>query len=350
MFMGGVCLLNILIIRDKLSKYDISGLLDWKNCGINEITECENLDKPPFLNYFDLDFIITDTDTLLRNHSYVLNQVIKNNIEHLLVVIGPEKHISKDSRIITNGLKMYEPSINNAPARILNLISNIYEIKKETTNLVTMIYDGSLAKKVSQSLEKGDSRSLQRILDYGNKYTSLNLFLYKEYYAVVMKESFEFAERKGVKHIEKKDLISELMKLLRFDDVKDFATKRITGIIHLAEVNKKNQSRMVAEYIKDYIDENYMKQDTNAGNIAERFGVSATYVGILFKEQEKTTITKYITQLRMARAAELLEDTDMQIQAIAKEVGYSDQNYFARIFKKQTGLSPGEYRSKGSNY
>ena len=57
------------------------------------------------------------------------------------------------------------------------------------------------------------------------------------------------------------------------------------------------------------------------------------------------TPMQYITFLRITRAKELLRSTDYSIQEISSMVGYENPLYFSRIFKKQTGYSPSEYRS-----
>ena len=52
----------------------------------------------------------------------------------------------------------------------------------------------------------------------------------------------------------------------------------------------------------------------------------------------------YILEMRVKRAAELLENTDLPMQKVGEEVGFSDQNYFSRIFKKYKGRTPSSYR------
>lgn len=338
-----------MIAKNDSSPDVISEILDWNKCGVEKLRAIDDFAKIPFKNIYDIDFVIASTETLLCNDAKNLNHIIKKGLGQKLILIGHEKNISKLTYILRGGIACYEPDIEKASERILDLFDRRIKEKERVLLVGAMLNDGSVIKKVKQALEKGDSRLMHKVIALSGKFLPLQLSLIKEYFSLIMKTVFEFAEEKGVRHIEKKELVSELMEMTDYESVKEYAAKKITGIIHLVEVNKKNQNKMVAEYIKDYVDENYMKQDTNAGNIAERFGVSASYIGTLFREQEKTTITKYITQRRISKAAELLSGTKLQIQAISKKVGYSDQNYFARIFKKQTGLSPGEYRNKCSH-
>ena len=56
------------------------------------------------------------------------------------------------------------------------------------------------------------------------------------------------------------------------------------------------------------------------------------------------TFTEYLTGVRMQRARELLADTSMRTADVAYAVGYNDPHYFSYLFKKNTGLSPREYR------
>ena len=56
------------------------------------------------------------------------------------------------------------------------------------------------------------------------------------------------------------------------------------------------------------------------------------------------SVTQYLTGLRIGKARELLEATDIRSSQIAQEVGYNDAHYFSYLFKKNTGLTPSEYR------
>ena len=55
---------------------------------------------------------------------------------------------------------------------------------------------------------------------------------------------------------------------------------------------------------------------------------------------------EYVTGLRVARAKELLQQETLSMKEICVSVGYGDPNYFSRIFKKHTGVTPTEYREK----
>jgi len=84
----------------------------------------------------------------------------------------------------------------------------------------------------------------------------------------------------------------------------------------------------------------------SVNTIAEELHISADHLSKLFKNETGTTITNYIMSERAKKAAELLLSTKLTIQAISAYEGYTDNNYFVKVFKSQYGKTPSEYRKK----
>ena len=117
-------------------------------------------------------------------------------------------------------------------------------------------------------------------------------------------------------------------------------------LFYLAQLKKiENFSRPVLEAI-DYIEKCYFRQDLFTQNIAEIVYLAPTYLCALFKKEVGKTISEYITQVRIEKSKELLTNYHLKLYEIAKAVGYSDSNYFAKNFKKLTGITPSEYRER----
>ena len=72
--------------------------------------------------------------------------------------------------------------------------------------------------------------------------------------------------------------------------------------------------------------------------------LSPYYFSKLFKEETGENFIEYLTKLRIQKAKELLVDKEKSMKEICGQVGYSDPNYFSRIFKKSVGVTPTEYR------
>jgi YesN/AraC family two-component response regulator len=78
--------------------------------------------------------------------------------------------------------------------------------------------------------------------------------------------------------------------------------------------------------------------------LSEMYFISPSYLSWLFKQETGTTLTDYINVQRMQRAAVSLVATNNSISTIAAEVGMMDVNYFSKIFKKNHGVTPTQYR------
>ena len=72
----------------------------------------------------------------------------------------------------------------------------------------------------------------------------------------------------------------------------------------------------------------------------------STYLYRLFKEETGTSVIGYINQCRIRRACTMLSSTTAQVKDVALSVGFSDQLYFSKVFKKINGITPTEYRKK----
>lgn len=107
-----------------------------------------------------------------------------------------------------------------------------------------------------------------------------------------------------------------------------------------SEEESKNPFRQICEYIQA----NYM-EDLTLEEISKRFYLSPTYLSALFKKQAGLGISQYIEQLRIDRAKALLQEDTLPISDIALFIGYNDPNYFGKVFRKYTGISPSKYRT-----
>ena len=100
-------------------------------------------------------------------------------------------------------------------------------------------------------------------------------------------------------------------------------------------------SRARAYLSEHYADPNLMLQD-----VAGEVHLSQSHFSTVFAQETGLTFTQYLTALRIGKAKELLEATEMRSSQIALEVGYNDSHYFSYLFKKTTGMTPSDYRRR----
>jgi two-component system response regulator YesN len=87
-----------------------------------------------------------------------------------------------------------------------------------------------------------------------------------------------------------------------------------------------------------------LSSDISLEDIARRVEISPFYFSKLFKEETGENFIDYLTMARVRRAKELLLDRALSVRDVGVESGYSDPNYFSKLFKKVVGLTPTEYR------
>ncbi len=109
---------------------------------------------------------------------------------------------------------------------------------------------------------------------------------------------------------------------------------------HLAYATEKPLLYAVMDYISAHLD-----KDLSVGTLCRKFGVSRAALYKLSKSYMPDGIAEFIKNARLTRAAELLKKSDEPVWRIAESVGFSDKDYFLRLFKKKYGIPAGKYRS-----
>lgn len=92
------------------------------------------------------------------------------------------------------------------------------------------------------------------------------------------------------------------------------------------------------------MNENYQDSNLCLAYVASKFNLSERYISNVIKDTTGKSYIDYIESTRINTAVDLLNDTDMTISEIAKEVGYEYDNTFYKAFKRCLGCSPGQYR------
>lgn len=96
---------------------------------------------------------------------------------------------------------------------------------------------------------------------------------------------------------------------------------------------------------KRYIADNYMRPDLSLGDVAGYVGLNEKYFTTKFSALAGETFQSYVTELRIAKAKELIRTTTFKMYEVAQMVGYANAEHFNRIFRKEVGMSPHHYRN-----
>ncbi|EOS23419.1 hypothetical protein C806_02924 [Lachnospiraceae bacterium 3-1] len=110
------------------------------------------------------------------------------------------------------------------------------------------------------------------------------------------------------------------------------------------ENEKVDESRIV-QNIKNLVEKEYMK-DISLNYVADKVNLAPAYVSYIFKKETNQTLVKFITDVKMQKAKQLLEEGNLKIVQIGRACGYGNQSYFNRLFKNYYGVTPKQYREK----
>ncbi len=133
--------------------------------------------------------------------------------------------------------------------------------------------------------------------------------------------------------------------LERFSAIKDFSSWLQTLISTLYSSNGGKSDLDLSSRVKQYLDENYTSS-VSLDTIAVNVFAHPNYISSKFKEEMGVTVTEYLCTLRLDRAKELLTTTSMTCKKISLIVGFQDQFYFCKCFKKQFGVTPTSIQKK----
>ncbi len=144
------------------------------------------------------------------------------------------------------------------------------------------------------------------------------------------------------------DQASVVQRIRALEQTRAFFEKMIREIIETTALSRQSRQDRRLEEIHEYIENNYAREELSLELASREMNISGTSINQILRAREDTTFTQQLVKTRIARACELLKNTDMKVQEIALAVGYSGANYFVRSFKAAMGVTPGKY--KEGNY
>ncbi|OPH50030.1 DNA-binding response regulator [Paenibacillus ferrarius] len=138
-------------------------------------------------------------------------------------------------------------------------------------------------------------------------------------------------------------ILDGLSRYRTLERMETWMLQMIKGIIAFKlEHNIMKKKDVIAE-IKEYVSKHYADAISLA-ELSARFFINPYYLSQLFKQKTGDTYLTFLAQTRINKSKELLEKTDLKVYEICQMVGYSDPQYFAKLFEKLTGCKPSEYR------
>ena len=219
------------------------------------------------------------------------------------------------------------------------------DIRKKSTEDITM--DASwLRKKI---LEKDQDGALQYVEELFMNCMEANTSL-DGLYQIALKTILLLQDIKSEYHLnEAQSLkgISELMdRIYQAEDIFGIRTilmLEITAVITLLHTEDSQYTPVIREILSN-IQKNY-KEDFSLKVLSYKYHMNTSYLGQIFQKEVGCSFNQYLSNIKNEKAKELILNTNMKINDIAREVGYPDTSYFYRKFKQCYGVSPASLRN-----
>lgn len=211
--------------------------------------------------------------------------------------------------------------------------------KVESTEDV-IVEDSEILNNISEDIKFKDITHLwQDFHRLEQKYTTDKPYseMYAKFvFSSILKEVYEAMSSSEEKRLSKK--VDQLYHCKTIQDVRSITSTAIQELEnYLQEQNEGFRSEITE--VKSYIYHNYEKE-LNVEILAEKVYLSAGYLSAIFKEATGMNLNRFIREVRMNKAKELLENSTKKITQIAREVGFSNTSYFCRSFREFFGSTP----------
>jgi two-component system response regulator YesN len=181
--------------------------------------------------------------------------------------------------------------------------------------------------------------------------TALKSYLIKNYLTVdVVIATVKFINELGgnIDHAvaEFNSIESILANMRTIQQFKEQVRKILISAIEFRDSLTKNQYMNVIQHAKNFIDQHYMDASLSLNEVAVHVNLSPSHFSAVFSQETSQTFKEYLTEIRIRKAKEYLRMTPLRSIEISYRVGYNDPHYFSFVFRKNTGLSPSEFRSQ----
>ncbi len=145
-----------------------------------------------------------------------------------------------------------------------------------------------------------------------------------------------------INHIE-----TALATIQTVEHIRDQAQKILTSALAFRDSRTTSHYGGMIQRAKEYIGVHYVNPDMSLNEVAAQVNLSPSHFSVVFGQETSKTFKEYLTEIRIKRAKELLRTTTLKSSEIAYQIGYTDPHYFSYVFRKNTGLTPTEFRLQG---
>lgn len=202
-----------------------------------------------------------------------------------------------------------------------------------------------------ESVKALTNQQLEAFTECTEKTIAMMCVAYQEDMVLLRREVYKYLSvlsdilKENVGNISRESLVSfrEMENQTTQEEILCYARSVISEIGKYITADQSGSGHRVIVELLEYIECHY-QEDIGLNELAERAQMSTAYLSVLFKSEVGKSYVKYITDLRVKKAKELLK-SGHRVNEVSEMVGYSNYRYFSDIFKRHVGQTPNEYKN-----
>ncbi|WP_308635450.1 response regulator transcription factor [Paenibacillus silvisoli] len=347
-------MLHVLVVDDRPAVTEgLRKLIPWNKLDADLIGEARNgKDALELAKTEKPDLIITDVKMPIMDGIELCREVQALLPQTKLIILTAYDDFAYARSAIQYGVTDYilKPIDRTKINQIIETISTIASDRAKRDRLNALLYSSTFLDSFIAVLKSGkDDEFLALFESAFTKCETSDLGIVKELCLKISITLFDSIESIGLSAAQmgmaKDTAIHELTRMKTSDDAKEHVRVLFLHAMRLIREKSGSRSEATVEQLKHYVHAHYMDPNLCIESIADVMELSANYTSVIFRQKTNEHLSAYITQVRMEQARRLLKDPRAAIAQISKQVGYNDSHYFAKVFKKATGLTPTHYRN-----
>lgn len=322
------------IIFDQLSSKNINFIYN------NESNDYTLLLSSPRLNKNKLNNILNSISNASQQYFGVFVKIFHTNLfENIEAISSRYKFLIEKTNILF--YKSFQKTFIKESSEIKFNRLNIFDLKKQyNQKFINFIGEKNLER----------IEILNKKVKTFFKDNNIEPMIVKIFYSNLIADIFDnyevvFKDNKKIKHFEYYHY--RVMQFKDLDSVIELFYDLITEVIVEIDNCRYDNSKFIVSRALNYIQSNYDKQ-ISLENIADGLHMSKNYLCNIFKEETGENTSLYINKVKIEKAKKMLLKKDYRIKELYEKVGFSNQYYFSKVFKKITGMTVTEYKKKNN--
>lgn len=297
------------------------------------------------------DLIISDIKMPIMNGLELCENIHLTMADAYIILLSAHDEFEYARTAMKFGVKDFivKPIDREKISQLIAIMKNISEKTDNKKSFYATYYNAELEKSFIESLKSNDQAYFMNYFEVFLPSLGLSTADTKE---LCMKQAnilYDYFQEFGIPLNEQ--CLSKESVLVAFHhkktkkDIEGYAYKLFLDVMELTSAKKNARIDSTIDYVKRYIYKHYADANLSVSSIANHLQLSPSYLSAIFSQYASENIKSLISNYRIKRACELMEDPALKLTDICDAIGFDDPHYFSKVFKKNVGITPTEYRN-----